>query len=142
MSSPTPPPVRKLGPGVLSVGSAGSPLDFSKRVTSVKVAWGVDAEDDTPTLDGGVESGDRTYTATLEASVYQDDLRDGELARFTWENKGSALPASFTPFTGGVSITGTVIVDPLDIGGDVKKKNQSDIKWAFIGEPELVDDLA
>jgi hypothetical protein len=130
-----------MGPGVLTVGSAGSPVDMSSRCTSVKVTWKVNAEDDTPTLDGGVESGDRTYTATLEATIYQDDLRDGEVARFTWEQKGTAQPATFTPFTGGTSITGEVIVDPLDIGGDVAKKNTSDIKWAFIGEPELVDDL-
>jgi hypothetical protein len=131
-----------MGPGVLAVGSAGSLVDFSKRCTSVKVAWKVDAEDDTPTLDGGVESGDRTYSATLEATVYQDDLRDGELSRFSWEQKGNVLPATFTPFAGGTSITGEVMVDPLDVGGDVKKKNTSDIKWAFVGEPELVDDLS
>lgn len=141
MTAPTPPPVRKLGPGVLSVGSAGSPIDFSRRCTSVKVTWSVKTEDDTPVLSGDVEPGDRTYTATLEAKVYQDDLRDGELTAFTWENKGASLPATFTPFTGGKSITGDVVVDPMDVGGDIGKKNQSDIKWAFVGEPELVDDL-
>lgn len=141
MTAPTLPAVRKLGPGVLAVGSAGSPQDFSSRCTSVKVTWSVKTEDDTPVLTGGVEPGDRTYTATLEAKVYQDDLRDGELTAFSWDNKGQALPATFTPFTGGKSITGTVVVDPLDVGGDVGKKNQADIKWAFVGEPELVDDL-
>jgi hypothetical protein len=142
VTAPTPPPVRKMGPGVLSVGSVGSPIDFSKRVTSVRVAWSVDAEDDTPVLSGDVEPGDRTYTATLEASVYQDDLRDGELIEFTWANKGTQQPATFTPFSGGKSITGEVIVDPIDVGGDINIKNQSDIKWAFVGEPELVDDLS
>ena len=34
-----------------------------------------------------------------------------------------------------------VSVSPLDIGGDVGKKNTSDLKWACVGEPELVDDL-
>jgi hypothetical protein len=131
-----------MGPGVLTVGSAGSPVDLSARCTSVKVTWGVDAEDDTPTLDGGVESGDRTYTAALEAAIYQDDLRDGEVIDFTWANRGTVQPVTFTPFTGGRSVTGEVMVDPLDVGGDVNKKNQSDIKWAFVGEPELVDDLS
>lgn len=141
MTAPTPPPVRKMGPGLLTVGSAGSPQDISKRCTSVKIAWGVDAEDDTPVLSGDVEAGDRTYTATLEATVYQDDLRDGEFVSWSWQYKGEQFPFTFTPFTDGRSVSGIVLVDPLDVGGDVKKKNTSDIKWACLGEPELVDDL-
>jgi hypothetical protein len=140
--SPTP-TVRKLGPGVLTVGSAGDPLDFSNRCTSAAVRWSVDQEDDTPVLSGETLAGDRTYTATLEATVYQDDLHPGAggLVNYSWANKGTAVPATFTPYTGGLSITGTLIVDPLDVGGDVAKKNTSDLKWAFLGEPELVDDL-
>jgi hypothetical protein len=131
-----------MGPGVLAVGSAGSSIDFSARVTSAKVVPKVDAEDDVLTLAGTTESGDRTYTYTLDATVYQDDLRDGELVEFTWLNAGAVLPVTFTPFAGGKSVTGDVLIDPMEIGGDVGKKNQSDIKWAFIGAAELVDDLA
>jgi hypothetical protein len=133
--------VRKLGPGVLSVGAAGSPLDFSNRCTSVTVKWGVKTEDDVLTLAGTTESGDRTYTATLEANVYQDDLADGGLIDYTWANKGTVQPATYTPYTGGKSITGEVVIDPIDVGGEVGKKNKADIKWAFVGEPELIDDL-
>jgi hypothetical protein len=136
-----PPTVRKLGPGVLSVGAAGSPLDISNRCTSVTVKWGVKTEDDVLTLAGTTESGDRTYTATLEANVYQDDLTDGGIIDYTWTNKGTVQPAVYTPYTGGKSITGDVVIDPIDVGGEVGKKNKSDIKWAFVGEPELIDDL-
>jgi hypothetical protein len=52
------------------------------------------------------------------------------------------VPFTFTPYTGGRSITGRLIVGPLDVGGDVSKKNTSDIKWACVGEPTLVDDLS
>ena len=142
MTTPTPvPTVRKLGPGVLAVGSAGTSLDISKRCKSATVKWSVKQEDDTPMLDGSTEPGDRTYTATLEAKVSQEDLVDGSLTRFTWDNKGLQLPATFTPYNGQASITGQVVIDPLDVGGDVGVKNDSDIKWAFVGEPELVDDL-
>lgn len=142
MTSPLPGTVRKLGPGVLTVGSAGSAVDFSRRVKSAKVTWSVKAEDDEPVLSGDVEAGDRTYTATLEATVFQDDGTDGGLVDFTWTQKGIQHPFTFTPYTGGKSVTGEVIVDPLDIGGDVGKKNTSDIKWGCVGEPELVDDLS
>jgi hypothetical protein len=51
------------------------------------------------------------------------------------------VPFTFTPYAGGRSITGELKVGPLDVGGDVKKKNTSDLKWGCVGEPELVDDL-
>jgi hypothetical protein len=140
VTAPTP-TVRKLGPGTLTVGAVGSPLDFSGRCTSVAVTWKVDTEDDVPLLSGGVEAGDRTYTATLEATVYQDDLSAGGLIDYSWSHKGAVVPATFTPYTGGRAITGQLVIDPLDVGGDVGKKNTSDLSWAFLGEPELTDDL-
>lgn len=143
MTSPVP-TVRPLGPGVLTIGAVGSTLDFSGRCRSASITWKVDQEDDTPLLSGGVEAGDRTYAATLEATVSQDDLTVGGLVDYSWAHKGQAVPFTFTPytFTGARSITGELVVDPLDVGGDVKKKNTSDLKWGCVGEPTLVDDLS
>lgn len=143
MTAPTP-TVRKLGPGSLTVGAVGAPLDFSGRCTSAKVTWKVDTSDDVPVLSGSTIAGDRTYTATLEATVYQDDLYPGPggLVDYSWANKGAQVPFTYTPYTGGRAITGELIVDPLDVGGDVQKKNTSDLKWGCVGEPELVDDLS
>lgn len=142
MTSPTP-SVRKLGPGALAIGAVGSSVDFAPRCTSAKVTWKANTSDDVPTLSGDVVAGDRTYTATLEASVFQDDLYPGVggLVDWTWAHKGQQVPFTYTPYSGGRAITGELIVDPLDVGGDVGKKNQSDIKWDCVGEPDLVDDL-
>jgi hypothetical protein len=140
VTSPTP-TVRKLGPGSLSVGSAGSTVDLAVRCRAVRVVPSVDQEDDVPLLSGATSAGDRTYTYALEATLEQDDLVAGSVTAFTWDNAGSQLPFSFTPYAGGLSITGDVIVDPMDIGGDVGKKNTSDIAWGIVGAPELVDDL-
>jgi hypothetical protein len=140
VTSPTP-AVRKLGPGTLTVGAVGSPIDFSARTTKASVTWKVDQSDDVLTLAGTTEAGDRTYTATLEATVYQDDLTAGGLIDYSWANKGSQVPFTFTPYAGGRSITGELVVDPLDVGGDVGSKNTSDLSWACVGEPDLVDDL-
>lgn len=140
MTSPTP-TVKKLGPGVLTVGAVGSPLDFAGRCTSVKISPTVDTEDDVPLLDGSTEAGDRTYGATLEATVYQDDLTAGGLVDYSWAHRGEIVPCTFTPYTGSRSVAGELVVDPLEIGGDVGKKNTSDLKWAFVGFPDLVDDL-
>lgn len=133
--------VKKLGPGTLTIGLAGSALDFSGRCTKASITWKVDTTDDTVVLDGTTLPGDRNYTATLEATVYQDDLTAADLIDYTWTNKGDQVPFTFTPYTGSRSITGTLVVDPLDVGGEVNKKNTADIKWATVGEPTLVDSL-
>jgi hypothetical protein len=133
--------VKKLGPGTLVIGAVGTPIDFSGRCTSAAVTWKVNTSDDTVVLSGDVLAGDRTYTATLEATVFQDDLTEGDLIDYTWANKGSQVPFTYTPYAGGRSITGQVVVDPLDVGGDVEKKNTADLKWGCVGEPDLVDDL-
>jgi hypothetical protein len=141
VTAPTP-TVRKLGPGTLTVGAVGSPVDFSNRCTSVTVTWKEDKVDDVPTLSGATIAGERNYTATLEAKAFQDDLQVGGLIDYSWANKGAEVPFTFTPYSGGRSITGNLIVGPLDVGGDVDKKNTSDIKWTCVGEPALVDDLS
>lgn len=141
MTTPTPTPTaRKLGPGDLSVGETGSTIDLSVRCRSAKIVPSVDTEDDVPLLSGDVEAGDRTYTFTLEATLTQDDLVDGSVTRFTWDNMGAQLPFTFTPY-GGESVTGVLIVDPMGIGGDVGVKNTEDISWGIVGTPTIVDDL-
>lgn len=142
MTTPTPAAtVRKLGPGTLTVGTVGSTLDFSGQCTTARIVPGVDTEDDVTVLSGAVLAGDRTYTAALECTVFQDDLQAGGLIAYSWANKGEQVPFTYTPYSGGVSITGELIVDPLEIGGDVAKKNTSDLAWACVGFPELTDDL-
>jgi hypothetical protein len=33
------------------------------------------------------------------------------------------VPFTFQPYAGGRAITGELTIDPLDVGGDVEKKN-------------------
>jgi hypothetical protein len=134
--------VKKLGPGVLTVGSVGTALDFSGRVTKASITWKVDTTDDTVVLDGSTIAGDRTYSATLEATVRQDDLTTGSLVDYTWAHKGTEVPFTFTPYSGGRSITGNLVIDPLDVGGDVNATNTADLKWECVGTPTLVDNLS
>lgn len=140
-ATPTP-TVRKLGPGVLTIGGPGAALDFSGVCTKASITWKVDQSDDVPTLSGATISGDRTYTATLEATVYQDDLTVGGLVDYSWAHKGTTVPFTFQPYSDSREVTGELTIDPLDIGGDVKKKNTSDLKWGCVGEPDLVDNLS
>ena len=141
MTTPTPTPtIRKLGPGVLKVGTVGSPLDFSGPATSATVVPDVDSDDDVLVLSGSTIAGDRTYTASLKATVYQDDLVAGGLIRYSWDHKGEQVPFTFTPYGNDLSVTGQLTIDPLPIGGEVGKKNTTDLEWACVGFPTIVDD--
>lgn len=132
-------PVRSttLGPGVLEFGETGTLMDFSCQVTAVTVSVEADRDDPTPTLCGDNLVGESTYNGTLEATIVQDLDRDGVVA-WSWENKGRTVPVRFIPNqVTGAEITGSVVVDPISIGGDVKVRNTSDISWSFAGEPVL-----
>src|SRR5262245_12685512 len=127
----------KLGPGKLSIGSTGTEVDFTCQVTAATVEWSVDVGDDTPVLCGETVPGERTYTAALSGTLYQDlGLANGIVA-YTWAHKGEEIPFEFEPSTtAGVSVTGTVILDPLSVGGDEAGANMtSDFEWAIVGEP-------
>lgn len=144
MTAPTPlaGTPTKMGPGTLTVGAPGSSIDFSGRCTKVAVKWKGNKTTDVEVLSGETLAGDRSWEATLEATVYQDDLVAGGLVDYSWSHRGEEVPFSFTPYATGRSITGRLVIDPLDVGGDVGSKNTSDLKWGTVGEPELTDDLS
>jgi hypothetical protein len=127
----------KLGPGTLTIGAAPpAGIDLSCQLSAAKVAWDKDKEDDTPTLCGDTIAGSVDYTATLSGTVLLD-LSDGGMVDFTWTNKGGQYPFVFVPNdTAAKAVTGDVIVDPLDVGGDEVKKNMTaDFEWDIVGEP-------
>jgi hypothetical protein len=126
-----------MGPGTFSIGLVGTPLDLTAQVTSLKVTPSAEAEDSLTTLSGESLAGERTYTWTVSGTLIQDLTEDG-MFDYTWSNAGDQVPFTFTPSTAaGRDITGTLIVDPLEIGGDVKQKNTVDFEWAVVGQPVL-----
>lgn len=128
---------QKLGPGVFSIGEVGTPLDLTAQVTQLKITPSVDAEDAVPTLSGESLAGDRTYSWTVSGTLIQDLTEDG-MFDYTWSNAGDEVPFTFTPSTTvGRDVTGVVIVDPLELGGDIGKKNTTEFEWTIVGDPEL-----
>lgn len=124
-----------LGPGSLQIGETGTELDMSAQLTAVSIAWENDEGDALNVLSGETIPGDDNFTASLTATVVQDLTEDGVID-WTWSNKGKVVPVVFTPLTAGAAkVEGQVKVLPIDLGGDVKAKNTSDIEWSFVGEP-------
>lgn len=132
----------KLGPGVLTIGEVGTPVDFTAQVASCTVKWSRNAEDAVPVLSGEELDGEETWTATLSGNAILDlDDPDG-LVDFTWANKGLPFPFTFVPSSAaGRAISGVVKVQPLDVGGEAKKTMRSDFEWTCQGEPTLGTDL-
>lgn len=123
------------GPGQLTFGDTAALKDFSCQVTAVKLTNDSDSDDDLPTLCGDVVPGEQTTTFTLEASFLQDYDKEGCIA-WSWENMGTQVPFTFIPNSmHDMEFAGTVTVRAMEVGGDVKKKNVSEIEWPVVGIP-------
>lgn len=127
---------QKLGPGSLKLGETGTDLDLSCQMTEVRITWDTDEGDSVSVLCGDTIPGDDTYTATLEGTVMQD-FSAGGVIDYSWSNKGAVVPVEFVPTTGNAEVRGRVKITPIDMGGEVNKKNDSDLSWVFVGEPEF-----
>lgn len=129
----------KLGPGTLKIGAVASEVDFTCQITAAHVDWNVNADDPTPTLCGETVPGERTYDSVLAGTLYQDLGDPSGIVAFSWANKGDEVPFVFVPSTeAGQAVTGTLIVDPLSVGGDEAGTNMtSDFEWAIVGDPIL-----
>lgn len=134
------PPV-SLGPGTLTFGTVSiDQLDISCQVTAVKVTFDSDKEDDLPTLCGSVITGEKIYTSKLAFSSAQDLEADG-LIDWTWKNAGKEMPFTFAPKNDETAtIKGTVVIDPVEFGGDVKKRNISEAEFDIVGLPTFTPD--
>lgn len=134
------PPV-SLGPGTLTFGTVSvDQLDISCQVTACKVTFDSDKEDDLPTLCGSVITGEKIYTSKLEFSAAQDIEKDG-LIDWTWRNAGKEMPFTFAPRNDETAtVKGTVVIDPVEFGGDVKKRNISEAEFDLVGLPIFTPD--
>jgi hypothetical protein len=131
--------VVKLGPGTLTVGATGTPVDFSCQITAAQVEWNVSADDPVTVLCGDSVPGARTYDAHLTGTLFQDLGLVGGIVEYSWAHKGETVPFEFVPATDvATSVTGDLIIDPISVGGDTAGDNMtSDIDWTIVGEPVL-----
>lgn len=127
-----------IGAGTLTLGESGSLMQFASQVTSCKLVPSVDTGDPIDVLSGEQAPGDRSESFTLEGTLLQDLGAAKSTTEWCYEHRGEQHPFVFVPSTAkGRSITGTLTVEAIDIGGGVKTKPTSDFKWAVIGAPTL-----
>jgi len=131
--------VTKFGPGTLTIGEVGAPLDVSCQVINAQVEWDKDKDDDVIVLCGETVAGSTIYTAQLTGEMFVDVDDVAGILALSWTSKGTTVPFTFTPNTAaGTSCTGSLVLDPLAFGSDEPKANMtSDFTWACVGEPAL-----
>jgi len=127
------------GPGSLVFGAPGDPLEMAAQITKCSVVPSADAEDDIPVLSGEVLPGERTYTFVLSGEFLQD-LDEAGITTWTYENAGQVVPFVYIPNSAkGRHISGSVVVDPTTVGGDVKAKATSEFEFGCVGQPTIGD---
>ena len=133
----------KMGPGTLTLGAAADLIDLSCQMTNLRVepSETVKSTDAVPVLCGEELPAEESasYSFRMKGTLLQD-LAAAGACDWTWEHRGEEHVFTFVPNTvAGRSITGTVRVAPIVIGGDVDKTKRptSDIDWAVIGDPAL-----
>ena len=135
--------ISKFGPGTLSIGAVGSPIDVSCQVESCQVEWAMNKDDDTTVLCGDVVAGAITFTAKLKGKLFQDQADPAGIVQFSWDpaNRGLVVPFKFVPNSAdAVEITGELTMTPITVGSDTPKANMmSDFEWDCVGEPNMGD---
>lgn len=132
----------QLGPGLLTltIGEApGTVVEASCLVEAATVAWDKTKVDDKRRLCGDTLVGATTYTSSLTGTFDQDLDDPAGLLWTTWAHKGELATFVYVPNTDAAAqVTGTLTLDPLDVGGSTEDDNlQSDFEWAIVGEPVL-----
>jgi len=126
-----------LGPGTLTIGATGTPVDISCLVNNAVISADKSQGDSTTKLCGTVKPGAVTYEYTLAGNMDTDVADDAGFFALSQVEAGQELDYTFTPNTeAGTVATGTLIVDPLDFGGDTSGETMtSDFEFSLVGPP-------
>lgn len=138
MTVPPPEPdVFPLGPGTLSIGATGTPIDVSCLVNNAVIAADKTEGDSTTKLCGTVRPGAVTYDYTLSGNMDTDVADADGFFALSQAQAGQQLDFTFEPNTdAGTTATGKLVVDPLDFGGDTTGETMtSDFEFTVVGTP-------
>jgi hypothetical protein len=138
---------RKLGPGTLTIGQTGTPIDVSCLINSATISASKNEEDSTTKLCGTVKPGAVSYDYSLAGNIDTDNATDSGLFALSQRAPGSQQPFTFTPndqdadavagiFGPSATASGTLVLDPLDFGGDTMGALMtSDFEFTLVGQP-------
>ena len=135
--TPPEPDVFPLGPGTLSIGQTGTPIDVSCLVNNAVISADKDEGDSTTKLCGTVRPGAVSYTYSLGGNMDTDVADAAGFFALSQDHAGEQMDFTFEPNTdAGTTATGKLVVDPLDFGGDTTGETMvSDFEFSIVGKP-------
>mgnify|MGYP001661170954 FL=1 len=122
-----------VGPGDLTFATDSQ--TFASQITSARVTVGVNRGDELKVLSGESIPAEATYTYELEATALQDLSANG-IVDWSWKQAGKTATFVYTPNkANAATIKGTVVVDPISVGGEVGQRATSDFTFPIVGTP-------
>lgn len=130
----------RLGPGTLTFGEAGTAQQFGAQCTNVKLTPSLNEEDAIEVLSGETLDGDDTLEYTIGGTLLQSFEKAG-LIHWCHVNKLLVLDFEFIPSNADSDYgwKGKAKIVPLEVGGDVKKRNTTDFEFKCIGDVTAFD---
>ena len=128
----------QVGAGTLVIGADLETVNLSSQVTACRLVTSADQSDSVYVLSGESVAGDRTETQTLEVTLFQDFGNLDSTTEWLYEHAGETHSFEFVPNSAkGKAITGSLIVEATDIGGDVKTNATSDVTFNVVGKAAI-----
>lgn len=126
-----------LGPGTLTIGATGTAIDVSCLVNDCTLTVSKDEGDSTTKLCGITRPGAVTYSYALSGNIDTDIADPDGLFALGHTAPGSQQPFEFIPNTeAGTSASGTLVLDPLDFGGDTSGETMTaDFEFTVVDRP-------
>lgn len=126
-----------FGPGMLQIGAVGSAIDLSCHINSARVVPSKEEGDSTTKLCGTVRPGKITYTYVLSGNIDLDSNDPAGFFALSVAAPGTQQPFTFTPDSATeTTASGTLIIDPLEFGGDEFGDDlTSDFEFTIVGPP-------
>lgn len=134
---------RKLGPGTLKIGATGTEIDVSCLINSCTITADKNEGDSVTKLCGDTKPGAITYAFHMDGNIDTDVALSSGLFALSQESPGSEQTFTYVPnteviapATAPTTATGTLIIDPLDFGGDTMGETMaSDFSFTIVGVP-------
>lgn len=121
--------IRTLGPGTLIIGEADDSQRFDADATKVTLTPKADSDDPLDFLDGTSEAGSQSVSWTMDGTIKENYSKTG-LQAWCFNNSGKTKPFKYIPNNAwDLGFSGDVLISPIAIGGDVKKKNDQDFSF-------------
>lgn len=129
----------RLKNGTLTFGTAPGD-DFSCQATNVRLTPSYEDDGDAlETLCGDTIAPGKKGTYVLAGTVIQDFDDTTGFQNYTWLNETQSVTFSWKPndVTTGPTITGTVVMVAVEIGGDVATRLTTDFEFDCQGKPTV-----